>query len=155
MILIKAQTSKFPEKAAKITIQGHFTFGNKYLQAGYVVITYSFRNSLLRLNQIQIIYTQNRAHRMILILAKFCRSQGSLPLVFWGRDGRVTLGTRKVRAYHRWNGLGMLIERFSYDLEMETREKNRKNKRTEIERFDWFIERIQTLKWKTSCPRTF
>ena len=25
-----------------------------------------------------------------------------------------------------------------------TREKNRKNKRTEIERFDWFIERIQT-----------
>ena len=36
------------------------------------------------------------------------------------------------------------IERFSYDLEMETREKNRNNKRMEIERFDWFIERIQT-----------
>ena len=27
---------------------------------------------------------------------------------------------------------------------MKTREQNRKNKRTEIERFDWFIERIQT-----------
>ena len=56
-------------------------------------------------------------------------------------------------------------ERFSYDLEMKTREQNRNNKRTEIERFDWFIERIQTrvaFGWlsersgeKTSCPRTF
>ena len=27
---------------------------------------------------------------------------------------------------------------------MKTREQNRINKRTEIERFDWFIERIQT-----------
>ena len=58
-----------------------------------------------------------------------------------------------------------LIERFSYDLEMKTREQNRNNKRTEIERFDWFIERIQTrvaFGWlsersgeKPSCPRTF
>ena len=57
------------------------------------------------------------------------------------------------------------IERFSYDLEMKTRAQNRNNKRTEIERFDWFIERIQTrvafgwlserLGEKTSCPRTF
>ena len=57
------------------------------------------------------------------------------------------------------------IEWFSYDLEMKTREKNRNNKRTEIEWFDWFIERIQTrvaFGWlsersgeKTSCPRTF
>ena len=37
-----------------------------------------------------------------------------------------------------------LLERFSYDLDMKTREQNRNNKRTEIERFDWFIERIQT-----------
>ena len=36
------------------------------------------------------------------------------------------------------------IERFSYDLEMKTYEQNRNNKRTEIEQFDWFIERIQT-----------
>lgn len=63
--------SKFPEKAAKITIQGYFTLGNKYLQAGYVVIKHFFRNSLLRLNQNQIIYTQNRVDRMILILANF------------------------------------------------------------------------------------
>ena len=57
------------------------------------------------------------------------------------------------------------IEQFSYDLEMKTREQNRNNKRTEIERFDWFIERIQTraaFGWlsersgeKTSRPRTF
>ena len=37
-----------------------------------------------------------------------------------------------------------MIERFSYDLEMKTHEQNRNNKRTEIQRFDWFIERIQT-----------
>ena len=58
-----------------------------------------------------------------------------------------------------------MLERFSYDLEMKTRKQNNKNKRTEIERFDWFIERIQTrvgfgwlserLGEKTSCPRTF
>jgi len=58
-----------------------------------------------------------------------------------------------------------ILERFSYDLEMKTREQNRNNKRTEIERFDWFIERIQTrvsFGWltersrkKTSCQRTF
>ena len=45
---------------------------------------------------------------------------------------------------------------------MKTREQNRNNKRTEIERFDWFIKRIQTrvaFSWsserlgeKTSCP---
>ena len=59
----------------------------------------------------------------------------------------------------------MAIERFSHDLEMKTREQNRNNKQTEIERFDWFIERIQmrvAFSWlsersgeKTSCPRTF
>ena len=57
------------------------------------------------------------------------------------------------------------IERFSYDLKMKTRKQNRNNKQTERERFDWFIERIQTrvaFDWlsersgeKTSCPRTF
>ena len=57
------------------------------------------------------------------------------------------------------------IERFSYDLEMKTREQNRNNKRTEIERFDWFIERIQnardfwlvkrTLGWKNFMPVNF
>ena len=40
--------------------------------------------------------------------------------------------------------LFILLERFSYDLEMKTREQNRNNKRTETERFHWFIERIQT-----------
>ena len=59
----------------------------------------------------------------------------------------------------------LLVERFSYDLETKTREQNRNNKRTEIERFDWFVERIQTRVAsgrlsersgeKTSCPRTF
>ena len=58
-----------------------------------------------------------------------------------------------------------MVERFSYDLEMKKREQNRNNKRTEIELFDWFIERIQTLVafgWLSersgeniSCPKTF
>ena len=53
----------------------------------------------------------------------------------------------------------------SYDLKMKTRGQNRKNKQTEIQRFHWFIERIQMLVafgWlsegsgeKTSCPRNF
>ena len=42
------------------------------------------------------------------------------------------------------NNENLLQVRFSYDLELKTREQNRSNKRTEIERFDWFIERIQT-----------
>ena len=37
----------------------------------------------------------------------------------------------------------LILERFSYDLELKTREQNRNNKQTEIERFDWFIERLQ------------
>ena len=58
-----------------------------------------------------------------------------------------------------------LLERFSYDLETKTREQNRNNKRREIERFDWFVERIQTrvaFGWlsessaeKTSRPKNF
>jgi len=57
------------------------------------------------------------------------------------------------------------LEPFWYDLERETREQNRNSKRTEIERFNWFIEQTQTrvaFGWlrersgeKTSCPRTF
>ena len=38
----------------------------------------------------------------------------------------------------------LLVEQVSCDLETKTRELNRNNKRTEIGRFDWFIERIQT-----------
>ena len=48
---------------------------------------------------------------------------------------------------------------------MKAPEQNRRNKRTEKERFDWFIERIQAraaFGWlsersgeKTSCLRTF
>ena len=61
--------------------------------------------------------------------------------------------------------LSIMSEQFSYDLEMKTREQNKNNKRTEIKRFDWFIERIQThlaFGWlsersaeKTSCPKNF
>ena len=57
------------------------------------------------------------------------------------------------------------LERFSYGLEIKTREQYGNNKQTEIERFDWFIEHIQTrvaFYWlsehsgeKTRCPRTF
>ena len=57
------------------------------------------------------------------------------------------------------------LKRFSHDLEITTRQQYRNNQRTEIERFDWFIERIQTrvaFGWlsersgeKTSCPENF
>ena len=60
---------------------------------------------------------------------------------------------------------GNSLERFSYDLEIKKHEQKRNNKRTEIERFDWFMERIQTrvaFGWlsersgeKSSCLRTF
>ena len=58
-----------------------------------------------------------------------------------------------------------MIERYSCNPEMKTRERNRNNKRTEIKQFDWFIERIQmhlAFGWlsersaeKTSCPKNF
>ena len=57
------------------------------------------------------------------------------------------------------------LERLSYDLEMKMREQNKNNKRTEIKRFDWCTERIQThlaFGWlsegsakKTSYPKNF
>ena len=50
------------------------------------------------------------------------------------------------------------LRRFSYDLQMKTRKQSRNNKRTEIERFDWLIERIQTrvaFGWLSERPRTF
>ena len=43
--------------------------------------------------------------------------------------------------------IGYLLERFSDDLEMKAREQNRNDKRTEIERFDWFIERTDKRVW--------
>ena len=39
--------------------------------------------------------------------------------------------------------LSIMLGQFSYDLEMKTCEQNKNNKRTEMKRFDWFIERIQ------------
>ena len=58
-----------------------------------------------------------------------------------------------------------MLGRFSYDLETKMREQNRNNKRTEIKRFDWFFEQIQThlaFGWlsegsaeKPSCPKNF
>ena len=59
----------------------------------------------------------------------------------------------------------VLLERLLYELEMKSANKTEKNKQTEIERFYWFIERIQTRVAvgllsersgiKTSCSRTF
>ena len=90
-----------------------------------------------------------------------------------GTWANVLLGRRRILIYSNIErecmnlvvGLIFMTERISYDLEMKTREQNRKNKRTEIERFDWFIERIQThlaFGWlsersaeKTSCPKNF
>ena len=58
----------------------------------------------------------------------------------------------------------VFIEGFSYDLKMKTRRQNGDTKQTEIERFDWFIEWIQTrmaFGWlsensgEKTCQRTF
>ena len=37
----------------------------------------------------------------------------------------------------------VMLERFSNDFEMKTHQQNRNKKRTEIERFDWFVKWIQ------------
>ena len=47
----------------------------------------------------------------------------------------------------------VFIVRFSYDLEMKTRKRNRDNKQTEMERFDWFIEWIKRA-WLWLVKRT-
>ena len=46
------------------------------------------------------------------------------------------------------------MERFLYVLEMKTRERHSNNKRTEIERFDWFVERIQNARGFWLVKRT-
>ena len=73
--------------------------------------------------------------------------------------------TAKISREFKNSGIYRFIERFSFGLEMKTGGQNRNNKQTEIERFDWFVERIQTrvaFGWlsersgeKTSCLRTF
>ena len=85
---------------------------------------------------------------------------------FFSAVGRVTITSRlsrMVTPVMMTTSIKWMIERFSYGLEMKTRAQNRNYKRTEIERFHWFIERINThvaFGWlnersgeKTSCPR--
>ena len=92
-------------------------------------------------------------------------SDSSLILWLYSISNFIFLCSKLIIIHHGQNSPIIFkprIERFSYDLEMKTREQN---KGTEIERFDWFIERIQTrlaFGWlsersgeKTSCPRTF
>ena len=62
--------------------------------------------------------------------------------------------SRKVTHFLKYPTVTVKIERFSYDLEMKTREQNRNNKRTEIERFDWFVERIQNVRCFWLVKRT-
>ena len=52
--------------------------------------------------------------------------------------------TAKISREFKNSGIYRFIERFSYGLVMKTGEQNRNNKRTQVERFDWFVERIQT-----------
>ena len=117
------------------------------------------------------------------LITKACGSLGYLYIYSSGRflllrfrtDGSVqgagfaayysTVSYRKGYIYSL-DFLILLIDRFSSDLEMKTHEQNKKSKQTEIERFDWFVERIQkrvAFGWlsecsgekKNSCPRTF
>ena len=94
------------------------------------------------------------------LITKACGSLGYLHIYSSGRflllrfrtDGIVqgvgfaayysTVSYRKGYIYS-FDFLILLIDRFSSDLEMKTHEQNKKSKQTEIERFDWFIERIQ------------
>ena len=48
---------------------------------------------------------------------------------------------------YRMHLTNLSLQRFSYDLEMKAREQNRNEKRTEIERFGWFIERTDKRAW--------
>ena len=54
-------------------------------------------------------------------------------------EGGGDLDITDLLAFH----VQIVLERFSDDLEMKTHKQNRSIKRTEIKRFDWFIERIQ------------
>ena len=54
-------------------------------------------------------------------------------------EGGGDLDITDLLAFH----VQIVLERFSDDLEMKTHEQNRSIKRTEIKRFDSFIERIQ------------
>ena len=54
-------------------------------------------------------------------------------------EGGSDLDITDLLAFH----VQIVLERFSDDLEMKTHKQNRSIKRTEIKRFDWFIERIQ------------
>ena len=90
---------------------------------------------------------------------------------FWSENGYISELPRKITKHQSFLGYKekcfhfFILERFSYDLEMKTCEQNRNNKRTEIERFDWCMKRIQThlaFDWlsersgkQTSCAKNF
>ena len=75
------------------------------------------------------------------LLLRF-RTDGSVQ----GAGFKVYYHTRSYRKgyFYSLGFLILLIELLSYGFEMKTREQNQKSKRTEIERFYWLIERIQT-----------
>ena len=63
----------------------------------------------------------------------------SIPWPLNRGEGGGELDITNLLAFH----VQIVLERFSYDLEMKTHEQNTSIKRTEIKQFDWFIERIQ------------
>ena len=60
---------------------------------------------------------------------------------------QVNKESKRFNELHKHKRWRYMIERFSYDLEMKAREQNRNNKRKEIERFGWFIERTDKRAW--------
>ena len=67
---------------------------------------------------------------------------------FWPDSDLAPVVQMLASAFHRIKlGTSIALERFSYDLEMKAREQNRNDKRTEIERLDWFIERTDKRVW--------
>ena len=62
----------------------------------------------------------------------------------WTKYHRFAIQTKPFWQYFHVVLFVFPVERLSYDLETKTRKQNRNSKRTEIERYDWFIERTQT-----------
>ena len=122
-----------------------------------------FVSHLYNISPLQLTVYWHPQERNILEKLKWGRKIRCLPIPGTSENGTGVRARNSRESYNIF--VSLRIERFSYDLEMNTREQNRNNKRTEIERFDWFIERTLTcvaFDWlsersgeKTSCPKNF
>ena len=112
-------------------------------------------NELMEVNPLLVLLTEGAETSTVIFIFSKCNCPIVLLQVIWLQNWRGCVTTV-------WF---ILFQRFSCDLEMKTRKQNRNNERTEIERFDWFIQRIQTrvdfwlvkgtLGWENFMPENF